>query len=249
MQMKVFLCIGIVSLILGPKVLVTSQVIDVEPTADTEKIEGKINTQASAYDRYVKLFEHQRAIQLDAVKSLQKSKLKHDQKYKLTEKMVSDIFKVLEESKNHLTEYGFVPGDPFPENETIRDAMSNVFENTAMFGDLILRLPDITHDIYHRHKHWEFLIGWAVWFSMESGVFQGPHEKLLTLMSMELGLMPKDDSFVNPYEEMEFLKGVEEAQKELEKKIKKEQTNKPKKKTQKTKRKGPKLSGGHHTEL
>lgn len=62
-------------------------------------------------------------------------------------------------------------------------AMSKVFENTAMFGDLILRLPDITHDIYDRNKQWEFLIGWSVWFCMESGVFQGPHERLLKLVS------------------------------------------------------------------
>ncbi|XP_053399201.1 coiled-coil domain-containing protein 134-like [Mercenaria mercenaria] len=199
----------------------------------------------------VKLFEHQRAIQLDAVKSMQKSKMKHDHKYKLTETMVNDIFRVLEESKNNLTEYGFVPGDPFPENETIRDAMSNVFENTAMFGDLTLRLPDITHDIYDKNKHWEFLIGWAVWFSMESGVFQGPNEQLLSLMSMELGLMPKDENFVNPYQEMEFLKEMEEAEREMEEKKNKEKTEKGKKKPQnvKPKRKGPKLSGGHHSEL
>ncbi|XP_060595746.1 coiled-coil domain-containing protein 134-like isoform X2 [Ruditapes philippinarum] len=200
----------------------------------------------------VKLFEHQRAIQLDAIKSLQKSNMKYDHKYKLTETMVKDIFRVLEESKNNLTEFGFVPGDPFPENETVRDAMSNVFENTAMFGDLILRLPDITHDIYDKNKHWEFLIGWAVWFSMESGVFQGPHEQLLSLMSMELGLIPKDESFVNPYQEMEILKEMEEAEKELEEKQNKEKSDKSKKKktqNSKPKRKGPKLSGGHHTEL
>lgn len=52
-----------------------------------------------------------------------------------------------------------------------------------MFGDLILRMPDMTHAIYDKNKHWEFLIGWAVWFSMESGVFKGPHEELLTLVS------------------------------------------------------------------
>jgi hypothetical protein len=42
----------------------------------------------------VKLFEHQRAIQLDAIKSLQKSNMKYDHKYKLTETMVKDIFRV-----------------------------------------------------------------------------------------------------------------------------------------------------------
>ena len=53
-----------------------------------------------------------------------------------------------------------------------------------MFGDLILRLPDITHAVYKKSKEWEFLIGWAVWTAMESKVFQGADAKMLNLVSI-----------------------------------------------------------------
>jgi len=53
-----------------------------------------------------------------------------------------------------------------------------------MFGDLVLRLPDITHSIYDKNKQWEFLIGWGVWFGMESNVYQGKHAKMLNLVSI-----------------------------------------------------------------
>lgn len=202
------------------------------------------------YQRYVKLFDHQRAIQIDAVKSLQKSRLKYEQKYKLIETMLRDLFHVLEQAKNNLTLGGFVPGDPFPDKQPLRDAISKVFENTAMFGDLILRMPDLTHEIYGKNKQWEFLIGWGVWFSMESGIFQGPHAQLLSLMSMEIGLQPKDENYVNPYKETVVYE-AEETEEDREARKKKEQSEKIRKKSEETrkKRRGPKLGGGGHTEL
>lgn len=68
-------------------------------------------------------------------------------------------------------------------------AASKVVENVAMFGDLVLRLPDMTHSIYDKNKQWEFLIGWGVWFSMESQVFQGKHAKMLNLVSYIIFLL------------------------------------------------------------
>lgn len=239
----------VVTSLLGPMELVLGQVVEMSSEGDAEAAARK---NLLEYQRYVKLFEHQRAIQIDAVKSLQKSSMKYDRKYKLIETMLRDLFNVLEQAKNNLTSAGFVPGDPFPEKQPLRDAMSKVFENTAMFGDLILRLPDLTHDIYSKNKNWEFLIGWGVWFSMESGIFKGPHEKLLTLMSMEIGLQEKDETYVNPYKHSDdILLDTKDFEKELEDRKKKEKSEKIKKKSEETKkkRKGPKLSGGGHTEL
>lgn len=61
--------------------------------------------------------------------------------------------------------------------------LSKVFENTAMFGDLVLRLPDIVHSIYDKNKDWQLLLGWCYWFCKESGVFDETNEKLLHLVS------------------------------------------------------------------
>ena len=53
-----------------------------------------------------------------------------------------------------------------------------------MFGDLVLRLPDVVHDLYDRNKEWNALIGWSVWFASESKVFEGGNEKLLNLVRL-----------------------------------------------------------------
>jgi hypothetical protein len=51
-----------------------------------------------------------------------------------------------------------------------------------MFGDLVLRLPDIVHSIYDKNKDWQLLIGWCYWFCKESGVFDDTNGKLLHLV-------------------------------------------------------------------
>ena len=53
-----------------------------------------------------------------------------------------------------------------------------------MFGDLVLRLPDIVHSIYDRKKEWQITMTWAVWFANESGIFDGANAKLLNLVSV-----------------------------------------------------------------
>lgn len=60
--------------------------------------------------------------------------------------------------------------------------LSKVFENTAMFGDLVLRLPDIVHSIYDKNKDWQLLLGWCYWFCKESGVFDETNGRLLHLV-------------------------------------------------------------------
>lgn len=61
--------------------------------------------------------------------------------------------------------------------------VSKVLENTAFFGDMILRLPDIVHDFYDREKEWHLLLAWSYGFCLQSEVFDGSSEKLLNLVS------------------------------------------------------------------
>ncbi|XP_052792863.1 coiled-coil domain-containing protein 134-like [Mya arenaria] len=222
-------------------------------SGDDETVTGKVDNKISEFQRYLGLFEQNRAIQVDAVKSIVKSNLKYENKYKLTKAMIEQIFQVIGEAKTNLTEWGFVPGDDWPQDKTVQEASSTVLENVAMFGDLVLRLPDITHSVYDKNKQWEFLIGWATWFCLESKVYTGPHGKLLNLMSQEIGLIPKEKNFINPYKEEEVLRNVEAEVLEqmMKEKEKKEKADKIKQKSKETKakRKGPRLSGGGKTEL
>lgn len=207
---------------------------------DKKVFSGKI----MPLERYKRLFVEHRRIQLEAVKSLQGFD-DNTRKYKLVNVMLQKLFLVLSEAKQNLTQWGFVPGiDPFPDNETVREAFSKVVENTAMFGDLVLRLPDVVHGLFDKNTEWNALMGWCVWFSAESKVFDGGSEKLLNLMSQEINLIPKEDDYINPFTE-ENQKLKEQAMKDVLETAKSKTKSKSTKK-KKEKKKGPRLS---HTEL
>ncbi|KAK3599222.1 hypothetical protein CHS0354_012830 [Potamilus streckersoni] len=214
-------------------------VAESEPKAEKESLKGKI----TPVEMYKRLFKKHRHMQLEAVKHIQKFG-DYAKMYKLVDKMLKALFQVLSSAKVNVTEMGYLPGDPFPENETIREAVALVLENTAMFGDMVLRLPDVVHAIYKKNNEWRQTISWAVWFCSESNIFDGAHKKLLHLMSQEIDLIPKEEGYVNPYK-VELSK--ESILKNTGDPLKKLKDSKDKKKIKEIK-KGPRMTGAH-TEL
>lgn len=62
-------------------------------------------------------------------------------------------------------------------------AYSHVVENTAFFGDVVLRFPKIVHHYFDRNSNWNSLIRWGIGFCNLTGVFeQGPHSQVLGLV-------------------------------------------------------------------
>ena len=62
-------------------------------------------------------------------------------------------------------------------------AFSQVMENTAFFGDVVLRFPRIVHHYFDHNSNWNLLIRWGISFCNQSGVFdQGPHSPILNLV-------------------------------------------------------------------
>nr|XP_006812614.1 PREDICTED: coiled-coil domain-containing protein 134-like [Saccoglossus kowalevskii] len=141
------------------------------------------------------------------------------------------LFEVLNGARFILQQANYIPGEKFPTEEQTREALSSVLENTAFFGELLLRLPDISHDIYDKKSEWKDAMGWAVGFCEQSNVFEGIHYKMLNLMSQELNIIPRDPDYVNPYavDQKMLFQGSEP----LEKKKKKEK---------KPRKRGPRLS-------
>ncbi len=52
----------------------------------------------------------------------------------------------------------------------------------AFFGDILLRLPEISQDIVRRNREWDILVQWGVGFCEQSQVFQGKDRVLLDLV-------------------------------------------------------------------
>ena len=63
-------------------------------------------------------------------------------------------------------------------------AYSRVVENTAFFGDVLLRFPKIVHGYFDPNVRWQALARWGIDFCNRTGVFDtGTYSKLLMLVS------------------------------------------------------------------
>lgn len=205
---------------------------------DTEKVIGSLTYKSYPGERernvesekltFKKFVYHRHSERLQAVKNV--LKLKYDKQYEILEKVLPTMFEVILDSRLILESSGYIPGEDWPLNMTVRDAMAQTIENTLYFGEMVLRLPDITHRIMKKHKEWQILIQWSWFFSKECLPFL--HEKLhepINLMAQELGIVSKDPMFYNQFK--------------LENQIQDTPTHKNAPKTRENKKRKPKEKG------
>lgn len=197
-------------------------------------------TRDNAFEIYKKLFEVKRKDQINALNNLIELN-DVNQQYKIIDIMLKGLFKVLEDSRAVLIASGVQPDGPFPEDEKIKDAYSHTVENSAFFGDVVLRFPKIVHHYFDRNSNWNNLIRWGIGFCNLSGIFNdGPHSQLLGLMAQELGISEKSPDYRNPFktENMEFLSNTDAFQKAL----REEEKRRRKEEKRKEIRKGPRIT-------
>ncbi|VTJ57297.1 Hypothetical predicted protein [Marmota monax] len=189
---------------------------------------------------YKKMFEVKRREQLLALKNLAQLNDVYQQ-YKILDVMLKGLFKVLEDSRTVLIAANVLPDGPFPQDEKLKDAFSHVVENTAFFGDVVLRFPRIVHHYFDHNSNWNLLIRWGISFCNQTGVFdQGTHSRILSLMAQELGVSEKDSDFQNPFkiDHPEFIPSTDPFQKAL----REEEKRRKKEEKRKEIRKGPRIS-------
>lgn len=214
---------------------------DVTATMSAKEVSKENQTKLSRKTLYMTGFGVKRAEQIEGVKRIRKMK-DYSKQYKIVNILLNNLFKVLIKAKVAVVEMGYIPGDEFPDDQDKLDNLGHVFENVALFGDLILRCPDVTHKIYNlrSNQEWKVAMNWGFMFSNESGIFEGAHAKLLNLAAQELEIIPRDESYVNPYREAEIkAREMEKLKKEQKGGDKKDK----KKKKKKAKKKGPRLGG------
>jgi len=221
----------------------TDNAIDVELNATVEN-----RTASNAIFIYRRLLRQKREMQKDAVKMILASE-SYEKQYKMIKMIFTKLFVVLTQSKVRLMEAGYTPGDAFPNVEDVKDALSMVLENTAFAGDIVLRLPDISHSLLKGNTEWSVLIQWAVGFCNDTQIFTGSDAILLSTMAQELDLVEKDPNYVNPYREDTKLS--KQAADELERNLaeSKKRADRAKVRKEKKKQKGPRMSAPRHNEL
>ncbi|XP_022906348.1 coiled-coil domain-containing protein 134-like [Onthophagus taurus] len=177
---------------------------------------------------YIQLFKRKRAEQLAGVKTLQT--FPYEKQYSMTLLMTEKIFTVIQESRAFIESSSYIPGvSEFPTEEKVRDSLSNILENTALFSEIILRIPQIGSSVLKTNNNWDVLLQWSIAFCNQVRyLLDSSTIKLLHLASQELGHIDKDPNYFNPY-------AVKNKNLEEENVIKKKEKKKIKK--------GPKLRG------
>ncbi|KAH1019959.1 hypothetical protein HUJ04_009700 [Dendroctonus ponderosae] len=179
---------------------------------------------------YKKLLKRRRAEQLAVIKGFQES-AKYDQAAQTISALGERVFPIIQDSRAVMESSPFIPGvSDFPLDENIRDALSSIIENTAMFSELILRFPDRSVAMLKTNNIWNVLLQWAISYCYQvKYLLDESTIKVLSLASQELNHVPRDPGYVNPYRRAQQKKNQLEEEQQL-----------PKKKRKKLK-KGPRL--------
>jgi hypothetical protein len=79
-------------------------------------------------------------------------------------------------------------------------ALSSILESTALFGDIVLHLPNITHRILKTQQKWNFTIHWSLNFINQTRhLLDKSTITMIHLVEQELNITERDPSYFNPY--------------------------------------------------
>lgn len=157
----------------------------------------------------------------------------YEKRFKMLEIAYNKIFEVIQENRDMLRQLKFDEKSlEFPTRTKTFESLSTILENTCLFGDLILHVPDISYVILAKRSSWRPEIDWSIQFTLKRKSWLDPITvKMLSILNQELNETERSPDYVNPY--YENVNG---------KKDKKEQ--KKDKKIKKKLRKGPQLYSG-----
>ena len=189
------------------------------------------------HENFKRLFQEKRLYQLGAVKQLQN--LDPDKQTKMLDAMIVQMQTVLVKSRNKLLEGGYeVEGGGLPGDETLKEALALVVENTCLASDLLLRFPHFMHNKLREMPELDSTYKWALGFTQEmaESLLDSSAAKLMNLALQEMGLIERSEDYVNPYKKEPAGKSGEA------KKLKFADPPQAKKKEKKKLPKGPRLA-------
>ncbi|XP_029678086.1 coiled-coil domain-containing protein 134-like [Formica exsecta] len=149
---------------------------------------------------FKKLFAQRRKDHIEVIQTLLKMD-NYERLYKMITVLAEKIMEVIASSKNVIEKAGFVPDNSsFPKDTNVKDALSSILENTALFGDIILHLPDITHRILKMQQGWNLTIHWSLNFTNQMRhLLNKSTNTMIHLVKQEMNITERDPSYFNPY--------------------------------------------------
>ncbi|PIK49699.1 putative coiled-coil domain-containing protein [Apostichopus japonicus] len=116
-----------------------------------------------------KLYLQKRAQHIAAVDSLLET-YEYEKTYQMVDLLITRMRTVVGTSRSTLVQKGFEPGMSFPTDEETKEALSIIMENAGLFGDMALKLPEITHACLEKKKSdVANILKWAITYSSDVG--------------------------------------------------------------------------------
>jgi len=182
-----------------------------------------------------KLFIQKRIIQLGAIKQLKS--YGNEKQAKMLEAMTKKMLEILSSNRITLEASGISQAvESLPADTKVKDALALVLENTCLASEILLNFPNYMHMFLKHNRDFDSVFRWGLSFThglISSSLIDEHTSKLYKLALMELGVLPKEDGYHNPY--------VVHEEKTI-KKLDFADPPKPKKKVKKKLARGPRLS-------
>ncbi|KFM66461.1 Coiled-coil domain-containing protein 134, partial [Stegodyphus mimosarum] len=176
-------------------------IVNASATEPLSELEANSSTEVKPDDSKVKLFKaifHEKRLQhKDVIQNLLSQD--YEKQYKIVNQTLVKLFEVMGLSKAILEHSGYIPGLDVPVNNTVSEALGQILDNTALYGDFQLKLPDITDRIMKNHPDWLVLVKWAIGFSNSTGLFNESTMRMIDLLCQEMNLIERRKDFINPY--------------------------------------------------
>jgi len=146
---------------------------------------------------FFQLFLAKRMEQLQAVKNI--LMLDMDKQNSFLDQVTTKMQEVMSRNRIKIENAGFIPGDEFPTDEVLRDSLSLLLENSCLFCDIALRIPDEIDRRLRERKDLNITLRWAVGYVKDLRMLDDSTSKLLSLCAQEINLIDKSPDYHNPY--------------------------------------------------
>ncbi|KAI6181006.1 AN1-type domain-containing protein [Aphelenchoides besseyi] len=212
------------------------------PADHAAKSENHGEFDRKSYQKLLQVKRQQQAASVQSMLDIQDNKRVKE----FAREAITNIRRVLSESKRIVDGAKFLAkSTAFPVEDPLRDSVAKIVENTAMFFELVVYLPDYADFFYHKLDMKE-LIDWCYEFATKMALYDDATYKLLTNGAQELEMIPRMPNYKNSYRkvhirEAQKQKAMDEYHKAEEAKKNKKESEKKSEHQKKTKP-GPKLS-------
>ncbi|CAD6227185.1 GSCOCG00005993001-RA-CDS [Cotesia congregata] len=147
-----------------------------------------------------KLFQSFRREHFHAVQNI-KNLQSYERKYEMIVKIINQMVKIITEKQKIFQDFeDFLDHDNLFSDVKQTDSLFALSENTALFSDIVLQIPDITRRILKKQKTSFDSLKWSMIFINKNRyLLDQPTIEILDLALQELNIISREPNYSNPY--------------------------------------------------